>query len=121
MERLTERSENGTAVYCHPTPKPEGWKENRHAVLERCCQYEDTGLTPEEIVEYTGWRFTSQELPLSPTEEQIDRCLNEYIVQIEGAALATTLYYYGENIWSDEYGESYAVVAWMPLPKVSNQ
>lgn len=49
MERLTERSENGTAMYCYPTPEPEGWKENRHAVLERCCQYEETGLTPEDI------------------------------------------------------------------------
>ena len=50
MERLTERERNGCAVYCHPTPEPEGWKENRHAVLERCCQYEDTGLEPEEII-----------------------------------------------------------------------
>lgn len=51
MERLTERSENGKAVYRHPTPEPEGWEANRSAVLERCCQYEDTDLTPEEIAE----------------------------------------------------------------------
>lgn len=51
MKRLTERSENGTAVYRHPTPEPEGWKTNRASVLERCCQYEDTGLEPEEVDE----------------------------------------------------------------------
>lgn len=55
MERLTERSRNGCAVYRHPTPEPDGWKENRHAVLERCCQYEDTGLTPEEIRMVKCW------------------------------------------------------------------
>lgn len=52
MERITDRSENGTAIYRHPTPEPEGWKENRAAVLTRCCQYEETGLTPEEIQQY---------------------------------------------------------------------
>ena len=41
MERLTARSENGTAIYKHPVPELEGLKVNRHAVLERCCQYEE--------------------------------------------------------------------------------
>ena len=49
MERLTERSENGKAVYRHPTPEPSGWEANRNAVLERCCRYEETGLEPEEV------------------------------------------------------------------------
>lgn len=49
MERLTERSENGKAVYRHPTPEPEGWKANRSAVLDKCCRYEETGFEPEEI------------------------------------------------------------------------
>lgn len=40
MERLTERK-NGVAVYKHPTPEPKGWEVNRHAVLEKCCYYED--------------------------------------------------------------------------------
>lgn len=44
-------------MYRHPTPEPEGWKKNRHAVLERCCQYEEIGLTPEEVKELvTGLR-----------------------------------------------------------------
>lgn len=54
MERLTERAENGCAVYRHPTPEPDGWKENRHAVLERCCQYEETGLIPDQLRELDG-------------------------------------------------------------------
>ncbi len=41
MERLTARSENGTAIYKHPVPELEGLEVNRHAVLERCCQYEE--------------------------------------------------------------------------------
>lgn len=49
MERLTERSENGKAVYRHPTPEPVGWESNRSAVLEKCCCYEDTGLEPFDI------------------------------------------------------------------------
>lgn len=66
MERLTERSENGTAVYLHPTREPEGWEANRAAVLERCCSYEDTGLTPEEIMDgrmLTGWIPVEERLP----------------------------------------------------------
>lgn len=50
MERLTARSENGKAVYRHPTVEPDGWEANRNAVLDRCCQYEDTGLEPDEIL-----------------------------------------------------------------------
>ncbi len=49
MNRLTERTENGCAVYKKPTPEPEGWKANRHEVLQRLAEYEDTGLEPEEI------------------------------------------------------------------------
>ncbi len=114
MGRLTAKRVNGIKTgYWSP--------EKKEDLVQRLAAYEDTGLTPEEIKEYTGWRFTSLELPPSPTKEQIDRRLNEYIVHIEGAVLATTLYYCGENIWTDDVGELYAVVAWMPLPKVSNQ
>lgn len=58
------------AVYRHPTPEPEGWEANRNAVLERCCQYEDTGLTPEEIMDgkmLTGWIPVDERLPNSET------------------------------------------------------
>ena len=41
----------------------------------------------------------------------------EFLVTIEGADKATTLYYSQTGVWFDEKGEPYKVVAWMPLPK----
>ena len=40
----------------------------------------------------------------------------EFIVMIQGSCDATTLQYDGE-LWSDEYGNTYNVTHWMPLPK----
>ena len=42
----------------------------------------------------------------------------EFLVTIEGADKATTLYYSQTGVWFDEQGELYKVVAWMPLPEV---
>ena len=42
----------------------------------------------------------------------------EFLVTIEGADKATTLYYSQTGLWFDEQGEPYKVVAWMPLPEV---
>lgn len=42
----------------------------------------------------------------------------EFLVTIEGADKATTLYYSQTGVWFDEQGEPYKVVAWMPLPEV---
>lgn len=123
MERLTERSENGTAVYRHPTMEPEGWKANRAAVLERCCKYEETGLTPEEIMDgklLTGWITVEEQLPKEPDDGMIDMDgLKEYIVMIKGASVPTALYYAGGGEWYRE-GEFYKVLAWMPMPKPFN-
>lgn len=41
MERLTNRTPKGAAVYSHPTPDPEGWQNNRISVLNKCCKYEE--------------------------------------------------------------------------------
>ena len=41
----------------------------------------------------------------------------EFLVTIEGADKATTLYYSQTGVWFDEQGEPYKVVAWMPLPE----
>lgn len=51
MERLTERSENGTAVYKTPSSELVKWNNNRHKVLQKLADYEDLGLTPEQIRE----------------------------------------------------------------------
>ena len=42
----------------------------------------------------------------------------EFLVTIEGADKATTLYYSQTGVWFDETGEPYKVAAWMPLPEV---
>lgn len=41
MERLTKRSENGTAVYNTPSGDPVKWENNRHKVLQKLAEYED--------------------------------------------------------------------------------
>lgn len=40
-----------------------------------------------------------------------------FLVTIEGAEKATTLYYSQTGMWYDEQGNPYRVVAWMPLPE----
>jgi hypothetical protein len=51
MERLTARSENGTGIYAEPSRETQKWNNNRFYVLQKLADYEDTGLTPEEILE----------------------------------------------------------------------
>ena len=46
-----------------------------------------------------------------------DRYAAEFLVTIEGADKATTLYYSQTGVWFDEQAEPYKVVAWMPLPE----
>ena len=41
----------------------------------------------------------------------------EFIVMIDGATRPTTLYFRKTGKWEDEYGNSYKVVAWQPLPE----
>ena len=41
----------------------------------------------------------------------------EFLVTIEGAEKATTLYYSQTGLWFDDHGDPYNVVAWMKLPK----
>lgn len=41
MERLTRRTENGTAVYSTASGDPVKWENNRHKVLQKLAEYED--------------------------------------------------------------------------------
>ena len=41
MERLTRRTENGTAVYATPNGDPVKWENNRNKVLRKLADYED--------------------------------------------------------------------------------
>ena len=68
-----------------------------------------------------GWIPTTERLP--DQREFIESYVRsayaaEFLVTIEGADKATTLYYSQTGVWFDEQGEPYKVVAWMPLPEV---
>lgn len=68
-----------------------------------------------------GWISTADRLPNQ--REFIESYVRsayaaEFLVTIEGADKATTLYYSQTGVWFDEQGEPYKVVAWMPLPEV---
>lgn len=41
----------------------------------------------------------------------------EFNVMIEGAKIPTTLQYTHKGIWVDDYGNTYNVIAWQPLPE----
>lgn len=41
-EKLTRRSTNGTAVYATPSGEPAKWENNRHNVLQKLADYEDS-------------------------------------------------------------------------------
>jgi hypothetical protein len=90
------------------------WNEKAQMRLH---EYEDIGLSPEEIIDgklLTGWIPISERLPEEPPQGK----LPEYIVTIHGASEATTLIYAGDGYWWDPIeGERYAVSAWMPMPE----
>ena len=75
----------------------------------------------EKYKEEHGWIPTTERLP--DQREFIESYVRsayaaEFLVTIEGADKATTLYYSQTGVWFDEQGEPYKVVAWMPLPEV---
>lgn len=74
----------------------------------------------EKYKEEHGWIPTTERLPNQ--REFIESYVRhayaaEFLVTIEGADKATTLYYSQTGVWFDEQGEPYKVVAWMPLPE----
>lgn len=99
----------------HMSPDSE---ENLTEIFERLTEYEDTGLTPEEIMDgkmLTGWIPVSERLPEDP---QSGSDIQEYLVTIDGADQSTTLSYIGDGQWRDDDGNWYKVLAWMPKPEV---
>lgn len=74
----------------------------------------------EKYKEEPGWISTADRLPNQ--REFIESYVRsayaaEFLVTIDGADKATTLYYSQTGVWFDEQGEPYKVVAWMPLPE----
>ena len=120
MERLTE----WTGYEWIPHQE----RLNGKVVGHRDCMnllaaYENTGLTPEEIMDgklLTGWIPVSKQLPKEPSEGLTDlEDLPEYLVTIAGAKESTTLQYMGDGEWyRDGVFYSTGVVAWVHMPAV---
>ena len=82
------------------------------------CHYQSRIRESEKM--NNNWISTADRLP--DQREFIESYVRsayaaEFLVTIEGADKATTLYYSQTGVWFDETGEPYKVVAWMPLPK----
>ena len=95
--------------------KPEQQKDQRSTII-----YKDFMKKGQRIMS-NGWIPTTERLP--DQREFIESYVRsvyaaEFLVTIEGADKATTLYYSQTGVWFDEQGEPYKVVAWMPLPEV---
>lgn len=120
MERLTGRNEMGGAYYPKCFKEPclgmgdcvDMNCEQQYDVCEKLAAYEDTGLTPEEIMDgkmLTGW---------TPVEERLPKTEDGYahvMVSMDDGFVCTTDYTDkdGFELWADS-GE---VLAWMPLPE----
>lgn len=89
-------------------------------MLDRLAAYEDTGLTPDEVVA-AGWVSVSERLPLAEYEEHRRKWGTDpdFIVVISGAEESTTLHF-GTDFkdrfcWYDE-DTTYSVSHWMNWP-----
>lgn len=117
MERLTVPDEEIDGGTRRAVIDARAVREEAMKIYWALKKYEDTGLSPEGIVDgklLTGWIPVSEWLPEEPSQGK----LPEYIVTIRGASEATTLIYAGDGYWWDPIeGERYAVSAWMPMPE----
>ena len=111
MERLTKKLLNGNwNVNGCPWDKIPG---EIYGALCKLKDYEDTGLTPDEITDgqmLTGWIPVDEQLP------KLDEDGYTYVmVCMDDGFVATTNYTRDEgfSLWADS-GE---VLAWMPLPE----
>ena len=102
---------------------------NNQQAIDRLVKHLEWGWTEETVaaiemgihaLKETQWIPTTERLP--DQREFIESYVRseyaaEFLVTIEGADKATTLYYSQTGVWFDEQGEPYKVVAWMPLPE----
>lgn len=128
MKRLTEKDDSGN--WClrgilwkalnMGTPMTRETYERLYAALWKLMEYEDTGLTPEEIMDgkmLTVW---------IPVEERLPETEIEVLAQWEKTIRQTNeVYTYLDVLGIDSRGRWYGdhgmptgrVVAWMPLPE----
>lgn len=106
MERITKRIDEKHACYAICEKEcPDGIYADNQACMctaskmaaKRLLEYEDTGLTPEQIVEQTnaGW---------IPVEERLPECEKEVYIQTERGNKTTAIYEDGtmreeDSIW----------------------
>ena len=116
MTRLTKRYENGEAyvlLYSDHTNLAilkEYISNKQKEVIERLAAYEDTGLTPEEIMDgklLTGWISFSEKMPAEDEEILVSK--GEW-VDIDTMA-------YDVDGWYLDSGRDFEGLAWMPLPE----
>lgn len=108
MKRLTMRQENGEAgVYLYSDPEDanaitQEMEKKQKEVMARLAVYEDTGLTPEEIMDskmLTGWITCSGRLPKAEKEVLVQANRDGYTI------ITTAIYENGkmsteDSIWN---------------------
>lgn len=114
MERLTKTCKDGTHRAADNLPCGENSWDYKTLLLERLGAYEDTGLTPAEILDgklLTGWIPVDERLPMNHDYER-------YLCTLDGELCGqqepfTDMCGFENGEW-DEPG---CVIAWMPPPE----
>lgn len=127
MKRLTKKDDSGNwclrgmpwkSLYIGNPMTQEAY-EKLYGALWKLMEYEDTGLTPEEVMDgkmLTGWIPVEERLP--EREEWMGTKGEEhYLRRMEIAVMSDTLEYflvfYDGYKWFDKFGRTYAgVKAW---------
>lgn len=89
MERLTKRTEAGVANLHYPQScfYPDGTKDQvavsayRQKAIDRLAAYEDTGLTPERVAEFSQAEHDGRLVAHLPGEKVYDRFGNPWIIE----------------------------------------
>ena len=95
-------------------------KSKLSEAMRKLAKLEDEEGLRTNFEETSKWIPTTERLP--DQREFIEAYIRheyaaEFLVMIEGANRATTLYYSQTGVWFDEQRELYKVEAWMPLPE----
>lgn len=112
MERLTHERVNGIKIGYWSSAKKED-------LVQRLAAYEDTGLTPEEIMDgkmLTGWIPVAERVPETSGVMRED----EKLLILLPDGMRTVSFFIntssGGKIFFDGW-DSYNPIAWMPLPE----